>query len=154
MAMPGRLELVEWLNSVLQTDYRRIESLSDGVAFLQLVDACHPGLAALSKLKFDASHEQDYVHNLGLLEDAFRRCKISRAVDVVQLSRCSFQYNLEMLQFLHAYVDRHYPTAPEEYPGYDRRLEALHRQAKAQKWKKRAPSPLDFSKSELQNHGM
>ena len=35
----GRSELLAWVNTIAQSDYVRIESLSDGVGFCQILDA-------------------------------------------------------------------------------------------------------------------
>jgi RP/EB family microtubule-associated protein len=35
----GRNELLSWLNRITQSDYSKIENLSDGVAYCQIMDA-------------------------------------------------------------------------------------------------------------------
>jgi RP/EB family microtubule-associated protein len=47
----GRHELLGWINSITQSDYSKIENLSDGVAFCQLYDAFYPNLVNLNQLK-------------------------------------------------------------------------------------------------------
>ena len=39
----GRLQLLEWLNAFLESDYSRVEHLKDGIAFAQVLDAVNPG---------------------------------------------------------------------------------------------------------------
>lgn len=47
----GRNELLAWVNSTVQSDYAKIENLSDGIAFCQLIDAFYSNSVDLSKLK-------------------------------------------------------------------------------------------------------
>jgi RP/EB family microtubule-associated protein len=46
----GRHDLLLWINTLTQSDYTKIENLSDGVAFCQVFDAFYPD-CELSKLK-------------------------------------------------------------------------------------------------------
>jgi hypothetical protein len=45
----GRLELLSWVNGLLETDYHRVEGLADGIAYVQLLDFLH-GSMPLAKL--------------------------------------------------------------------------------------------------------
>lgn len=47
----GRHELLNWVNTLTQSDYIKIESLSDGVAFCQIFDAFYPNMFSLNQLK-------------------------------------------------------------------------------------------------------
>ena len=46
----GRLELLAWINELTETDYPKVESLADGVAYCQVIDALHPRMVPLFKL--------------------------------------------------------------------------------------------------------
>lgn len=46
----GRLELLNWINELVEADYPRIEALADGVAYCQVMDALFPGQVQLSRL--------------------------------------------------------------------------------------------------------
>lgn len=35
----GRLELLAWINEILETDYPKVEMLCDGVGYAQILDA-------------------------------------------------------------------------------------------------------------------
>ena len=39
----GRLELLAWVNDVVDADYPKIENLSDGIAYCQILDYIKPG---------------------------------------------------------------------------------------------------------------
>jgi RP/EB family microtubule-associated protein len=47
----GRHELLSWVNSLTQSDYSKIENLSDGVAFCQIFDAFYENCVDFNKLK-------------------------------------------------------------------------------------------------------
>jgi len=47
----GRNELLNWVNSVTQSDYPKIESLSDGIGFCQVIDCFYEKCVDLTKLK-------------------------------------------------------------------------------------------------------
>jgi len=46
----GRHELLSWVNTVTQSDFSKVESLSDGVAFCQIFDVFYPNLFNLNQL--------------------------------------------------------------------------------------------------------
>lgn len=72
----GRLELLAWINDLVETDYPKIETCCDGVGYSQVIDALHPGLIPLSKLNFNAKHKDDYVRNLKILDGALSKLKV------------------------------------------------------------------------------
>jgi RP/EB family microtubule-associated protein len=47
----GRHELLAWINTTTQSDYPKIENLSDGVAFCQVLDYYFPHNTEMNKLK-------------------------------------------------------------------------------------------------------
>ncbi len=47
----GRHELLSWVNTITQSDYSKIENLSDGIAFCQIFDAFYPNVLSLNQLK-------------------------------------------------------------------------------------------------------
>lgn len=51
----GRLELLAWLNEIIDADYPKIENCSDGVAYCQLVDYLSPdkpNIIPLTKINY------------------------------------------------------------------------------------------------------
>ena len=47
----GRNELLTWVNSLIQSDYPKIENLSDGIGFCQIIDCFYENCVDLRKLK-------------------------------------------------------------------------------------------------------
>ena len=44
----GRLELLAWINDIIDADYPKIETLSDGIAYCQLLDYLKPNIANIN----------------------------------------------------------------------------------------------------------
>ena len=87
-----------------------MEECCSGVVYCQIVDSVHPGSIPKSKLKTSAKTEVDFIHNFKLLQTAFSKNKIDRAIEVDKLSKKSFQMNMEFLQFMKCYWDMHAPN--------------------------------------------
>lgn len=47
----GRHELLSWVNTTVQSDYSKIENLSDGIAYCQIIDAFYANSIDILKLK-------------------------------------------------------------------------------------------------------
>ena len=88
-----------------------VEQCCTGAIYAQIIDAIHPGKVPMSKLKWAARTEPDYIHNFKVLQQALNSLNVTRAVDVQKLVRGKYQDNLEMLQWFHCYYDRNGPSA-------------------------------------------
>jgi RP/EB family microtubule-associated protein len=107
----GRSELINWVNETLQLNVAKVEQCCTGAIYAQIIDAIHPGKVPMSKLKWAAKTEPDYIHNFKVLQQALNSLNVTRAVDVQKLVRGKYQDNLEMLQWFHCYYDRNGPAA-------------------------------------------
>jgi RP/EB family microtubule-associated protein len=47
----GRHELLSWVNTTVQSDYSKIENLSDGIAYCQIIEAYYANSIDVLKLK-------------------------------------------------------------------------------------------------------
>ena len=125
----GRIELLNWMNEFLESDYTKVEQACDGVAYAQIID-CACGLKMpLHRFNFAARNEDDNERNLTVLQMEFKKLDIDHPVPTERLAKGRFQDNNEFLQwcftFLHNCVeDQH------DYPAIKRRQEALHKQVK------------------------
>eukprot|EP00727_Mastigamoeba_balamuthi_P012496 m51a1_g787 putative microtubule-associated protein rp eb family member 1 isoform x1 (303) ;mRNA; f:627354-628702 len=115
----SRKELLQWLNDLLQLNYTKVEQVCSGAAFCQIMDALHPGKVALQKVNFNAKLEHEYVQNFKILQASFERCGIDKFVEVSKLIQGKMQDNLEFLQWMKCYFDRHNPGTP--YNALERR---------------------------------
>lgn len=95
----SRTELLQWLNSTLDLDYTKVEQCGTGAAFCQLMDSIVGGIP-MAKVRFNASTEYDYRHNLKILQASFTKHGITKVIDVEKLIKCRLQDNLDLLQWL------------------------------------------------------
>jgi microtubule-associated protein, RP/EB family len=63
----------------------------------------------MSRVKFNATSEYQYLENFKLLSNAFRKHHVDRPIPVEMLIKCKMQDNLEFLQWSKRYWDQYYP---------------------------------------------
>ncbi|CAG9335351.1 unnamed protein product [Blepharisma stoltei] len=126
----GRLELLGWINELMETDYPRIEALSDGIAYAQVLDLLYPKIVPLSKLTFNPRSEEDNAKNLRIVDDVLHRIKAKKTIDPLKLSRSKFPDNMEFAQWLFQHFLQMKDTVKGRYPAYAKRLEAYKKQRK------------------------
>lgn len=110
----GRKELVAWVNSIIDTQYKDINDVSNGAAFCQLVDAMFPGSVPISRVDFNAQLQHQRFSNYKILQEACLKNGIDQAIDVATLSKGQMMATLELLQWIHGYYEQ---TGP--HPPYD-----------------------------------
>jgi RP/EB family microtubule-associated protein len=110
----GRGELLEWLNSLLQIQFTKIEQTSNGAAFCQVLDAIHPGTVTLGRVNYNATQGFETSQNFRVLHDAFHKNNITQYIDFVTLAKGKYMIALETLQWIHGYYEQ---TGP--HPPYD-----------------------------------
>jgi len=115
----GRKELLDWLNGFLDLEYTKVEQVASAAAFCQLMDAMYPKSVAIANVKFDASHEYEYVSNFKILQKAFDKVGIQKHIDVPKLIKAKHLDNLEFLQWFKKYFDEHYVEGEEPYRARD-----------------------------------
>ncbi|KAJ3003472.1 hypothetical protein HKX48_001748, partial [Thoreauomyces humboldtii] len=108
--------LLAWLNDLLQVGYTKIEQCGTGAAHCQVIDSIFLDLP-MSKVKFQAKHEYEYVSNFKILQNAFDKHKIDNAIPVERLMKCKFQDNLEFLQWMKKFWDNYFPGGAYDAVG-------------------------------------
>jgi RP/EB family microtubule-associated protein len=100
-----------------QPSFSKVEECCSGVVYCQIIGSIYPGSIAMSKVKMNAKTEVDFIHNFKLLQTAFSKKRVDRFIDVDKLTKKSFQFNMEFLQFMKCYWDMHAPngTPPENF---------------------------------------
>ena len=113
----GRKELTDWIRSDFDAGFNKIEDLASGVVYCKIINSIYPGAAPPQKVKKDAKIEVDFIHNFKILQNAFSKKKIDRYIEVDKLTKRSFQFNMEFLQFMKAYHDLHAPGGGQHQPA-------------------------------------
>ena len=149
------MELLSWLNSLLETDYTKIDHLGDGVAYLQVLDAVYPNSVPLHKLDFGAKSEQARLKNLRLLQRTLTQLGIKKEIPVKRMAKCKFADNVEMLQWCYQFISRTYPDSNTQYRAQERRQQArmLAATGKSKKRRQTAENP-DLIPSNLLNNSL
>ncbi|RKP19779.1 hypothetical protein ROZALSC1DRAFT_28664 [Rozella allomycis CSF55] len=107
MTGESRIELLNWINSLLQLNYTKIEQLGTGAAYCQILDSIY-GDVQMSKVKFDTNQVYEYVNNFKVLQNAFAAHGIEKVVPVEGLMKLKFQDNIEFTQWLKKFWDQNY----------------------------------------------
>jgi RP/EB family microtubule-associated protein len=102
----GRMELLDFFNSLLDLQLTKIEQTASGAVACQLTDYIYPGSIPMAKVNWEAKADYEFVSNYKLLQKAFSMQKVQRHVDVDKLIRAKYQDNLEFCQWLKAFYDQ------------------------------------------------
>ena len=84
------MELLNWLNAIIEADYPKIEQCSDGIAFCQILDAVFPKIVPLSKLNFNANNKDDYYRNIKVLDEVGHKLKLPYQIQTKVLAQGKF----------------------------------------------------------------
>lgn len=120
----GRKELLQWLNTLLQINYKKVEQISNGAAMCQVMDTMYPNKNALSKVNFNATMDFEILNNFKILQSEFKRVGIEKVVDIERLKQGRFQDNLEFFQWMKRYYDINPHSDATTYRARERRMEA------------------------------
>ncbi|KAI9216517.1 calponin homology domain-containing protein [Blastocladiella britannica] len=112
----SRVELLAWINALLQLNYTKIEQLGTGAAYAEVFDSIWGGLQ-MSKVKFDARLEYEYIANYKVLQIAFEQHRVDKVIPVEKLIKCKFQENLEFLQWSKRFHDMYFPGGYYDAPA-------------------------------------
>ena len=74
----GRLELLAWLNDLVEADYPKVEFCSDGIGFCQVLDALHPGQVQLQRLNLNARNKDECAKNIKVFDDVVTKLKVQK----------------------------------------------------------------------------
>ena len=125
----GRSQLLEWINDTIECDYPKIESLSDGIGFCQILDAYYDNLTnEMTKLKFNSKDKEDWQRNFCVLNSILQKLKSYKQIDPSKMSMGNFSQNFQFLQYLYEFISQNFKQLPKKYQGQKRRIEILKMQ--------------------------
>ena len=130
----GRAEILDWLNSSLRLKLSKVEETANGAVACQVMDALFPGQVAMARVDWGARSEYEMVGNYKVLQAAFERVKVQRAMDVPALIKGTPMMNLEWLQWLKKFYENNAGVHcnPADYDAVARR--ALGKNVGVFKW--------------------
>lgn len=69
----SRMELLNWVNECLQSNYSKVEELCTGAAYSQFIDLLFPGVVQLKKIKWHTRLEHEYITNFKVMQTAMEQ---------------------------------------------------------------------------------
>ena len=128
----GRSELLSWLNKTVESEYLKVEDLSDGVGFCQILEAFFKNIShELNTLKLNSINDiEQKQKNLSTFNIILGKAGCPRQIDPIKMSKGIFSLNLEFLQYLFDFLYKTFGsvTPKKKYNGLKRRLEILKNQ--------------------------
>ena len=128
----GRSELLSWLNKTVESEYLKVEDLSDGVGFCQIIEAFYKGCShELNSLKLNSINDNEQKQkNLSIFNVILGKAGCPRQIDPIKMSKGVFSLNLEFLQYLWDFLYKSFGSVvpKRKYNGLKRRLEILKSQ--------------------------
>ena len=125
----GRSELLSWLNKTVESEYLKVEDLSDGVGFCQIIEAFYRGCShELNTLKLNSINDNEQKQkNLSTFNVILGKAGCPRQIDPIKMSKGVFSLNLEFLQYLWDFLYKSFGSVvpKKKYNGLKRRLEIL-----------------------------
>ncbi|XP_022226076.1 microtubule-associated protein RP/EB family member 1 [Drosophila obscura] len=105
----SRHDMLQWVNTMVQGKFKKIEELCSGVAYCQMMELIFPSCINLKRVKMSAKLEHECLHNLKLFQGAFTRLKLDKTVPIDRLIKGRFQDNFEFLQWFKKFFDSQAP---------------------------------------------
>ena len=125
----GRSELLSWLNKTVESEYLKVEDLSDGVGFCQIIEAFYKGCShELNTLKLNSINDNEQKQkNLSTFNVILGKAGCPRQIDPIKMSKGIFSLNLEFLQYLWDFLYKSFGSVvpKKKYNGLKRRIEIL-----------------------------
>ncbi|KAH8270884.1 hypothetical protein KR018_011310 [Drosophila ironensis] len=105
----SRHDMLQWVNNMVQGQFKKIEELCSGSAYCQMMDMIFPNCINMKRVKMTAKLEHEYLHNMKLFQGAFNRLKLDKTVPIERLIKGRFQDNFEFLQWFKKFFDSQAP---------------------------------------------
>ena len=125
----GRSELLSWLNKTVESEYLKVEDLSDGVGFCQIIEAFYKGCShEINTLKLNSINDNEQKQkNSSTFNVLLGKAGCPRQIDPIKMSKGVFSLNLEFLQYLWDFLYKSFGSVvpKKKYNGLKRRLEVL-----------------------------
>ncbi|XP_061387774.1 microtubule-associated protein RP/EB family member 1 [Musca vetustissima] len=103
----SRHDMLEWVNSTVHGQHKKIEELCSGVAYCQMMELLFPNCIGLKRIKTTAKLEHEFLYNLKLFQAAFIKLNFDKSVPIDRLIKGKFQDNFEFLQWFKKFFDTH-----------------------------------------------
>lgn len=117
----GRKAILAWIENTFHLSVAKIEDTASGAIACQIADAVFPKEVPMSKIKWDARNDYEFVHNYKILQRVFQKKGVNKHVDVQKLIRGKYQDNLEFMQWMKRWYELNHGEAGGDYDPVARR---------------------------------
>jgi microtubule-associated protein, RP/EB family len=104
----SRMDILQWINSSLQSNFGKVEELCSGVAYIQLMDLLFPGTVQFKKVKLNTKLEHEYINNFKYLQSLFKKHGVDKEAPIEKLVKGKYQDNFEFVQWFKRFFDANY----------------------------------------------
>nr|CDS18583.1 Microtubule associated protein RP:EB family [Echinococcus granulosus] len=108
----SRHDILNWINTCLESSYGKVEELCTGAAYCQLMDMLFPGVLNFKKIKFNTNLEHEYIANFKQLQAIFKKLGVDKEVPIEKLVKGKYQDNFEFVQWFKRFYDANYTGQP------------------------------------------
>ncbi|KAM8712722.1 hypothetical protein ACLKA7_013109 [Drosophila subpalustris] len=105
----SRHQMLEWVNTMVNGHFKKIEELCSGVAYCQMMEMIFPNCINIKRVKMSAKLEHECFHNMKLFQGSLTRLKLDKTIPVDRLIKGRFQDNFEFLQWFKKFFDSQAP---------------------------------------------
>lgn len=103
----ARIELLLWLNELLQLRYTKVEEAGSGAAYCQVFDSIY-GDVPLHRVKFDATQEHEFIANYKILQQSFDKHRVHKEIPIQKLIKRRFTDNYDFMSWMKQFWEQHY----------------------------------------------
>ena len=99
--------MLSWINGLFHTDYKSLESASNGAVACQILDCIYPHSVPMKMVDFSAETPYACQKNYKIFQAAVNKLNLPIAVDVVTLSKQGARESYSFLALLKHFFDTH-----------------------------------------------
>ncbi|CAD8206913.1 unnamed protein product [Paramecium octaurelia] len=96
----SKSEILHWINTLLKTNFTKIEQLGNGVAYCKLLNLIDPTCLNSTKIVLKTKTQIDHISNLKLFQTAMQKLHMKKQFDIDKVSKCYFHENYDLALFL------------------------------------------------------
>ncbi|CAD8188497.1 unnamed protein product [Paramecium pentaurelia] len=96
----SKSEILQWINTLLKTNFTKIEQLGNGVAYCKLLNMIDPTCLNSTKIVLKTKTQIDHISNLKLFQTAMQKLHMKKQFDIDKVSKCYFHENYDLALFL------------------------------------------------------
>eukprot|EP00494_Astrolonche_serrata_P032537 UN32806 len=118
----GKSTLIQWVNNFLAVQIKKVEEMSNGAMYCQLLDALYADTINMRKVDFGVKSNHDILKNWKIIQGAFDKNATQKKIPINRIIQGRFQDNLEFMQWFYQYFQALYRG--DQYDAIERRAKS------------------------------